>query len=202
MGDERGVRRPDWLRGFAGVLWFFLVTAGVGTVAAITAVLTGKRLPVAVPINHVWTTGPLTGVMAGTTLDDRGYIDVYVTEPTLGQSALSVATWLPTAAVLLAMLALLLNLVRGVRRSGPFTTLTVRRLRRLGAVVTAGGVLAAPAEFLARFSLVGTVTDAGPAGTLSLTAPLTWLLAGVGYLAIAEIVNRGRDLRQELDEVI
>jgi hypothetical protein len=31
---------------------------------------------------------------------------------------------------------------------------------------------------------------------------MDWLIVGVGFLALAEVIRRGRSMRQELDEVI
>jgi len=65
-----------------------------------------------------------------------------------------------------------------------------------------GGVRAGAGESFARLVLVETVSADAFGIQLEFAAPITWTLVGLGYLAIAEIINRGRAMRVELDEVI
>lgn len=199
-------RRTSWLRELHALLVICLALSGIGVlvgiVAAVVGPFAGGTFSVAVPVDHVSGIGAVTGLRGGASLDPKGEISVAVADPSTGQTVLAILTWLPTAVVVMAMLVLLLSIVGSARRDGPFTTVVARRLRALGFVVTIGGLLAWPAQFLARWALVDTVSSAGPAATLTFTEPLTWVLVGVGYIAIAEVVGRGRAMRAELDEVI
>jgi hypothetical protein len=199
-------RRRNWLRELHAVLVICLTLGVIGVVVGIVGAIAGRSwggtLPVSVPAEHVSGVGAVTGLRGGASLDPHGDISVAVSDATTRQTVVAMLTWLPTALVVVAMLGLLLSVVRSARHHGPFTTVVVRRLRALGVVVIVGGLLAWPAQFLAQWALVDTVTSAGPAATLTFAAPLTWLLVGLGYIAIAEVIGRGRAMQTELDEVI
>ena len=98
------------------------------------------------------------------------------------------------------MLALLAGLVRKAKRDDPFTEFTVRRLRATAAVAVGGGYLGFLVELLAAMHLSSTMLIDTVAGVAFL--PAHWLLIGFGCFAIAEVVRRGRAMRDELDAVV
>ncbi len=193
--------RADWLRELHGLLVACLVLSALGLVAVVAMAIFAP-LSVAVPADHVVTANALHGLTGGAELDLHGEVGLTVANPSPYQAILGALTVLPTGLVVLMMLAVLVRVVRDARRTDPFTEATVRRLRQLGAVVIIGGVLAWVVEFYAQFALAGTVTETGSGATLTLLKPAIWLLVGFGYLAIAEVVSRGRAMRAELDRVI
>ena len=140
------------------------------------------------------------GLRAGAAVAVEQDVTVTVTDPTLEQRAAWVLTALPTFAVVVALLALLLRIVWHARRGDPFTPATVRRLRVLAVVALAGGYLAAVVELVASMHLSSTVTTDGVIGFSQLSAH--WLLAGFGLFAVAEVVNRGYAMRSELETVV
>jgi len=198
---QRRLLRTDWLRELQGLLVVGLALTAVGMIAVIAMTIRGP-LPVSVPAGHLVDGGTLHGLTGGAQLDQHGNVDVSVADPTRHQAILGVLTVLPSGLVVLTMLAGLYRVIRDARRRDPFTDTTVRRLRQLSAVVILGGLLAWIGEFIAQFALTGTVTPTGWAGTLPLAKPLIWLLVAFGYLAVAEIINRGRAMRAELEQVI
>lgn len=200
MRASTPLRSTDWLKEMSGILMFGLGLAVLGVIGRSVAAV-GIGAPVEVPGDDVAKSVTLTGLNAGVVLDRSAPVNVTVEDPTAGQITLSLFTWLPTAAVVIAMLAILLRIVRAARRE-PFTDATVRRLYRLGWVIILGGPAAWLCESFARFALVGTVSTGGPAAVLTFERPMTWVLVGFGYLAIAQLVTRGAALRTELDEVI
>lgn len=197
----RRLLRADWLRELHGLLVIGLLLSVAGLITFVAMAIRGP-LSVNVPADHVVTRGLLHGLTGGAGLDPHGDVGLTVADPAPSQVVLGVLTVLPTGLVVLMMLAMLYRVVRDARRGDPFTGTTVRRLRQLSAVAVIGGSLAWVAEFSARFALTSTVTEAGAGATLTLTKPSIWLLVGVGYLAIAEIIGRGRAMRAELDGVI
>lgn len=201
MDLKSRLRRTDWLRELSGLLVFAIVLVAAGVAITVGLAIRGP-LVTDVPSDHVITADALTGLRAGARLDPDGLLDIRVDDPTARQATLAVLATAPTGLVVLAMLAMLLAVVRHARRHDPFTAATVRRLRLLGAVVIVGGVLAWAVEFIAGAGIVATVTQAGYGGTVSPLVPVMWTLVGFGYLAVAEIVNRGRAMRAELAEVI
>jgi len=198
---QRRLLRTDWLRELQGLLVVGLVLTATGVIAQIAMAMMGP-LRVSVPAGHLVGPGTLHGLTGGAQLDQHGSVGLSVADPTPRQAILGVLTILPTGLVVLTMLAGLYRVIRDARRRDPFTETTVRRLRHLSAVLFLGGLLSWIGEFIAEFALTTTVTQAGWAGTLSLAKPLIWLLVAFGYLAVAEIINRGRAMRAELEQVI
>jgi hypothetical protein len=100
------------------------------------------------------------------------------------------------------MFVLLLGVLRRARRDDPFLPATVRRLRVLAIVVLVGGPVAFIVETIAAMDLSARVTNRYLGAIFDLTPLGVWLLVGFGFLAIAEVVNRGRAMRAELASVI
>jgi hypothetical protein len=91
--------------------------------------------------------------------------------------------------------------VRAARRDDPFSAANVRRLRAMGGVVLVGGASSLTIGVAAAFELGRSIApDAAPGAVLDLSG--WWFLVGFGFFAIAEVLNRGRAMRAELDEVI
>ena len=200
-GTRRCLLRADWLRELQGLLVVGLALGATGMILMIVMAVRGPVL-VSVRTGHVVDASTLHGSTGGAQLDQDGNIDLTVADPTGHQALLSVLTVLPTGLVLLTMLIGLYRVIRDARRLDPFTEMTVRRLRHLGAVIIIGGLLAWIGEFIAQVALTSTVAKAEWGGTLSLAKPLIWLSVAFGYLAVAEIINRGRVMRAELEQVI
>ncbi|MEV4134957.1 DUF2975 domain-containing protein [Dactylosporangium sp. NPDC049742] len=100
----------------------------------------------------------------------------------------------------LVALVMLLLVRRAARRGDPFAAANVRRLRAVGWVVLLGSLAAFEIELLAGFQLSATVVAEPP--STGADVPLVWCLCGAGFLALAEIIQRGRALQAELAEVI
>lgn len=198
---RRRLLRTDWLHELRGLLAVSLAL-GATSLIVFAAMTVWGSLSVSVPADHVVAAGALHHLTGGAALDLDGNIGLTVADPTPYQAALGMLTVLPTGLVALLMVTMLYRVVRDAERGDPFTEATVRRLRRLSGVVVIGGPLAWLAEFVAQFTLTSTVTQAGAGATLTLAKPLIWLLVGFGYLAVAEIISRGRLMRAELDQVI
>ncbi|MBT8225348.1 MAG: DUF2975 domain-containing protein [Dactylosporangium sp.] len=200
MGIRKGRQATDWLREMSGALVFAMIAVGVGTLLTTCASFLGS-ITVSAASDLVIESGALTGLTGGASLDPNGAVELVVDDPTVKQGVLHLLTWLPTATVVLIMLGFLLRIVR-IARQDPFRTAVLAHLRSLGIVVIIAGPLSWGVEFFASFALVGTVTAEGSSGRLELQAPLVWMLVGMGYFAIAEVVKRGTAMRAELDEVI
>jgi hypothetical protein len=111
-------------------------------------------------------------------------------------------TTVPTFLVTITMFVLLLGVLRRARRDDPFLPATVRRLRALAIVVVVGGPVAFVIEMIAAMELSSRVTKTHMGTTVDLTSLGIWLLVGFGFFAIAEVINRGRAMRAELETVI
>ncbi|MEH1130450.1 hypothetical protein [Micromonospora sp. CPCC 206061] len=193
------LRRPDWLAETQSTVVFVLVVLAVVGAAGIAMFAVGENLVVEVPASAV--AGASDALRPGVTVDAEGTLDVVVARPDRAELAAAALTSLPTYLVVVTMLTVLYAVVRRARREDPFLAVTVNRLRLLGLVALVGGPLAAIVEMVATLDLTRRVTGNASA-TLEPAAIGLWMLAGFGFLAVAEIVNRGRALRAELDTVI
>ena len=131
--------------------------------------------------------------------DEVSEVGVEISSPTGRQRLLYALTQAPTTIVLLVVLAMLAALLRRARQTDPFTPQTVRSLRLMG-VALAAGVLAVAVEGAARLLLSETVTPDRIAADMGI--PFVWLLGGFVCFAIAEVINRGCAMRDELATVI
>ncbi|MGH8878750.1 MAG: DUF2975 domain-containing protein, partial [Stackebrandtia sp.] len=155
-------KRNNWLKEFQigigivtavliGLTLFYLGATIVDMASRDTA---SSPVTVSVPAEY-------SQVMAepGPGLNDRAElassadVEVEVIDPTPGEYALYLLTWLPTACVTIAVAAMLFALVKRARRTDPFTARTVRRLRAIGLVVLIGGTLTGFGAMVANYQL-------------------------------------------------
>jgi hypothetical protein len=112
-------------------------------------------------------------------------------------------------AVTMPILIYARRIANTARLEDPFTVGMVRRLRRLGFLILAGGAFAELTAYLASLAVLNIYLDqyhaepqmrfnALPDYNLS----FWWVLPGLILLGVSEIVRRGVDLRAELDTVI
>lgn len=194
MRLPESLRRPDWLKEMQAVL-----AIALGVVAPALRAAIAEELPLELPA------AALSGTLdyelrEGVAIAAEQDVTVTLADPDAGQRAAWALAELPTQAVAAALLALLLGLVRHARREDPFTPATVRRLRAVAATAIAGGVFAFTVELLASMHLSTTAVVGDIAGISHL--PVHWLLIGFGLLAVAEVVKRGRAMREELETVV
>lgn len=192
--------RRGWLTGAAAAL---IAVLALLTVLAVVALAdSAGRASVSVPVatDLVADLGAPSGLADGVTLDPHGTVDLLIDVPTTGETLWSLASWLPGLLMGATTVVLLLVVVAEARRGTPFSGRTVRCLRAVGLVALLGG----PAAILLTGVASGILTDAvltGP-GDPSPVLTFDWLVVGVGFLALAEVIRRGREMREELDEVI
>ena len=201
MGIRSALRRPDWLAELQTALAVGMVIATAGVLLSAGTAAVGDSVTFAVPAGSVGGLADVRGSLRpNVAVDAGGLVDVAVAGPSAGQRVLSALTGLPSYVVGLVLLGLLWHTVRAARRTGPFSPVLARRLRLLGVVALAGGLIADVIETVATFLASETVFD----GFLSASYAYSWwwLLLGLGFLAIAELIGRGATMRAELDEVV
>lgn len=138
----------------------------------------------------------------GVVFDPDGVVEMRVDDPSAAQAVVAGLATLPTAVLVLAVLVLLARAVGGDVRTEPFQAGLARRLRRLGVLCLVGGPLAWVVESWARYVLVDTISRVGPAAEITLLAPGFWILAALGLLTLAAVVDHGRSMRTELDGLV
>ena len=140
----------------------------------------------------------------GVLLKDNPTVTLDVADPTTKQKLLSFGT----AAVLGVLLALGLWLLRrvagSVRAGDPFSRANVRRLRGLGYLLVGGAPLAAAIDDWLRFQLVNTLPNDryGDAMAPNFSLPVDVMLAGVGAFVLAEVVDYGFRLREDVEATV
>jgi hypothetical protein len=180
----------------------FHVLVLVGLVGVATATTAGIwQLAVAAPIHTTVFVDSATevGLPPGIEADEVSEVGVEISSPTGRQRLLYALTQAPTTILLLIVLSMLAALLRRARRTDPFTPQTVRSLRLIG-VTLATGVVAVAVEGAARLLLSETVSPDRIAAEIGV--PFVWLLGGVLSFAVAEVINRGCAMRDELATVI
>jgi hypothetical protein len=109
--------------------------------------------------------------------------------------------------VTIPMLYSAVRLIDKVRATGPFTAEVVRRLRRLGAMVLVGGLLATVAAVVAGRVLLHIALPPGDPSIRAFATPdfewsLWWLVLGFTVLAFSEVTKWASYLRADLDGVV
>ena len=148
------------------------------------------------------TAGPLAHLRPGVT-SGGGQLLLCARHPTTGQRLLVAMTWVPTVAFFLAVVLLLSQLLRVIRRAGPFAVTVARRLRFLGWFVLAGSLLVTVGQSVASSAFVSTVIsgsepaahDAVNAGIGVIFVPL---LIACGLLTLARVIHAGARMSDAL----
>lgn len=202
-------RRRDWARDAEQVFWLgaAVVTAWVGwrVASAVIGPVTAQVPAPALGITAVAGSLPL-----GAQLDPvNDKVTVVLATASAGQMLLAVLAAVPQPLVLAAVLAMLAQWARSVRRGATFTAAAASRLTRVGRVATAAGIAAWFLQMYAVFAISDAALPHGVAGYLplwptlwSLAPALWWPLGGACLGLIGEVVRRGVALRDELEGVI
>jgi hypothetical protein len=190
------IRKADWLNEFRAVVIAGIVLIPALVLAEIVMLVLGGGDVVAEL--HTSPAGQEEFTAGGQVMEHLS-TEVAIGDPTTAQVLWYLGTRLPSFAVLLTALVMMLRLLNRARRGNPFSRETVRHLRRLAGVLIVGGPLASLAESVATVGLSETLPG-NVSG--SWDVPVAWLFAGFGAMAIAQIVARGCAMREELDEVI
>ena len=195
-------REPvSWLTWTERVLAALVALAAVATaVGLIAGFTTGFTVQVPADLLPEVTGAHPAALLDAATISPQGTVGVEIADPTVGQGLALALGWVPALAMAMVALVLLLRLVRDARRSGPFTGATVRRLRAVAVVALIGGPLGIAGQAGSTALLTRSVLRTG--GDVAPHITFEWLLLGLGFLAVAEVVRTGIAMRDELDEVI
>jgi hypothetical protein len=195
-------RRPNWLAELQGAVGVALIVLAGIAVFQVVTLASGGMVVTTVPAEVVTgVAGATDGLVPGAVVE--GEVEVRIADPAPGQLAMYELTSLPVYLVVATVLVLLWTTLRRARREDPFTAATVRRLRVIGWVALAGGVVAQLGQMLAALELSSQViADGSMTATLDLLSTGLFLLVGYGFFAVAEILNRGLAMRAELETVI
>ena len=158
-----------------------------------------------VPLNGITVAGGtiLAHVRPGASAGGGGQILVCANRPTLGQRTLVTLTQLPAVLLYLTILLLLWQLMRTVRRAGPFALLVAGRLRFLAWFILAGAVAVTAGESVARSAFASTmVADSVPVISNAINAEISGfvlpVLIACGLLTLARVIRVGARMSDDL----
>jgi hypothetical protein len=159
-----------------------------------------------VPLNGLSENGngpPLAHMRPGTYAGTGAQVMLCANQPTPGQRALVSLTEAPTVILYLAILVLLWQLLRTIRKAGPFATLVAGQLRSLAWFILAGSLAVAAGESVAQSAFASTVvTDSVPAVANAISNVLDGLLLPVlvacGLLTLARVIRVGTQMSDDL----
>jgi Protein of unknown function (DUF2975) len=159
-----------------------------------------------VPLNGLSETGggsTIANLRPQTSAGTGRQVSLCASHPTFGQRTLVTLTQAPAAVLYLAILLLLWQLIRAIRRDGPFADLVARRLRFLAWFILAGSAAVAAGQSMAQSAFASTiVTDPVPAAS-NVTGALTDglvlpVLITCGLLTLARVIGVGARMRDDL----
>ncbi|MFF5229175.1 DUF2975 domain-containing protein [Dactylosporangium sp. NPDC000521] len=194
------LRRPDHLGELQTLLFVALGVCAVVAVVDVWAMAARDPISVVAGAGVAIPPDAVTGLRPGVRLDPGAGVHVVVDDPSAAQVGWHAARSLPWFVIVVFALVMLLLVVRTARRGDPFAAANVRRLRAVGWVVLLGSLAAFEIELFAGLQLSRAVV-AEPLST-GADLPLLWCLSGAGFLALGEVIQRGRALQAELAEVI
>ncbi|GAA0260735.1 DUF2975 domain-containing protein [Cryptosporangium japonicum] len=187
------MRRRGHLGEFEILLVVALVIGGVGLLVGAWRLVAREPVTVAVEGAPV-----LAGLAPGVHADPAGPVRVVVEDPTGPQLAWEALRTAPGFALIVFTLVMLLLVVRSARRGDPFSDANIRRLALTGWVLLVGSAVAFGLELVAVTQLSQSVSASGGGATYS----FLWAFSSLGFLAVAEVLRRGRALQADLAGVV
>lgn len=169
--------------------------------------------------NPVCTNAPLNGITLGEAANNLlphlrhgassypSAIGVCASRPTARQRTLVTLTEAPTALLYLAILLLLGQLLRTVRRAGPFAPAIARRVRFLGWFILGGYLAVTVGQSVAQsYFVYSVVIDQIPVVSTAISTAVNAVLAGIfppvliacGLLTLARVMRVGAQMNDDL----
>jgi hypothetical protein len=185
------------LVGLVGTVWdshtsmFGLGSDSVCTNASLNGITTGEAASNLLPhLRHGASSYPSA-------------IGVCASRPTAGQRTLVTLTEAPTVLLYLAILLLLGQLLRTVRRAGPFAPVIARRVRFLGWFIPGGYLAVTVGQSVAQSYFVSSVvTDQVPVVSNAINTVLGGIfppvLIACGLLTLARVMRVGAQMSDDL----
>ncbi len=163
-----------------------------------------------VPLNGLTETGNgtvLAHMRPGTSSGTGAQLMLCANRPTMGQRTLVTLTEAPAPVLYLATLVLLWQLLRTVRKAGPFAVLVAGRLRFLGWFILAGSLAVSAGEGVAQSVFASTVvTDSVPTASNAVNDMINGLLVPLviacGLLTLARVIRVGARMSDDLEGTV
>ncbi len=195
-------RLDRWLPRLRGTATFVYIAALCLAVALLViAFIPGSPVTLGLPTALLSGTGRVGGVVHGVVVDPAGEIVFKITDPSLAQRMLYMATTVPALLLVAEVARRMRNLLRAAQDSDPFTAQTARELTVVAKIIAFGGVGVWAVSSAAKWALSATMLESG-AVVQPHDSPAGWLAVGLIFAAFAQLIARGVAMRAELDTVI
>jgi hypothetical protein len=188
-----------WLR--AAATFVFIAALCVSVALVVIAFIPGSPVREELPARALSGVDGVGGVESGVSLAKAGWVPFAVDDPSLGQRLLFLLTVLPGLLVIAEVARRLSAVVRRARDSDPFTAASSRALVSIGKLTVIAGLGAWVVSQLARAVLARTMLDSAD-HIRPHHSPLGWLVVGAILAGFGLILDRGVEMRTELDTVI
>jgi len=198
----KGWRLDRWLRLVRGTTTLVYVAALCPAVALLViAFIPGSPVTLELPTSLLPGSGGGEGIASGVVMDPAGQVAVKLTDPSLAQRMLYLATMLPGLLLVAEVARRMANVLRAAQDSDPFTARTARELTLVAKITAFGGLGVWAVSNAARWTITATVLKSG-AAVQAHQSPLGWLAVALIFAAFAQLITRGVAMRAELDTVI
>jgi hypothetical protein len=195
-------RLDRWLRRLRGTATFVYVAALCLAVALLViGFIPGSPVTLGLPTSLLSGLDRVGGVATGVVVDPAGEIVFKITDPSLAQRMLYLATTLPGLLLVAEVARRMANVLRAAQESDPFTAQTARALTVVAKITAFGGLGVWAVSNVAKWALSATMLESGTAVEPH-QSPLGWLAVGLIFAAFGQLIARGVDMRAELDTVI
>jgi hypothetical protein len=195
-------RLRTWLRRLRATATVVYVAALCGAVALLViGFIPGSPVTVELPTALLPGWDGLGGIAPGVVLDPAAEVIAKITNPSLAQRMIYLATMLPGVLLVADIARRMANLLRTAQDSDPFTAQTARELTVLAKITAFGGLGVWVVSNAANLALSATVLTSG-ATIQAHQSPLGWLAVGLIFAGFAQLIARGVAMRAELDTVI
>jgi hypothetical protein len=141
------------------------------------------------------------GVGPGIVLDPAGAVAFKITDASLAQRLLYLATMLPGLLLVAELARRMARLLRTAQDHDPFTTDTSRELNVVAKLTAVGGLGVWAAGSVGKWALSATMLNSGTSLEPDRSV-LGWLAVGLIFAAFGQLIARGVAMRTELDTVI
>ncbi|HET6940075.1 MAG TPA: DUF2975 domain-containing protein [Nocardioides sp.] len=188
-----------WLR--ATATFVFIAALCVAVALVVIALVPGSPVRQALPARALSGFDGVGGVEPGVSLAKAGWVPFAVDDPSLGQRLLFLLTVLPGLLVIAEVARRLASVVRTAQENDPFTAATSKALVSIGRLTVLAGLGAWAVSQVAGAVLAHTMLES----STSLRphhSPLGWLVVGLILTGFGLILDRGVEMRDELDTVI
>ena len=203
-------RSADPFEPIGTLAWFLLLLYSVATVVAVVMTIIGRanmfdwRSTVVCAddrtgFSSVTLPDPRPGVTASTT-----GVSVCTHDPSLGQHLLATLAQAPNYLLFVGVLLMIWLLIRDAKRDGLYTARIARRLRGLGWLIGAGGIVVMIVQGEASSYLAASmVATPSPLADVDYWhVPTVSLLTALGVLSFARIMRVGNAMREDLDGTV